>query len=498
MADKEDTWSWWDALKAGGTAVALGAGGAMVHGQLRTNKYNAINRVRGPAQPALKKISEARGKAVDGTRELAKLEGAVSSTYGDYMSARRNAGGLMDYVATERARASAEGQKYVMDSMAPFNREIAAFRQAGDRPSGGGLLGEAAIARRFVTGSAAKQLRKAYSELDDMERQSVRDVASKKSDWKRAIKAFDDLRPEVAELHRIWSDPEGALFPAGGTTAKRLRDYYEFRRAWRQGQAQQTLKGRFFAAEGPEGLGLPSNRGVWSSLPNIPGKPVWTESRHDQQGPFKRLAKIAWSYVYPPYRVEKPPERKLPEGRKPPLLDRWQERASKSTWGRYIPNALGWTGLALMGYNALNKLDRQKEQKEGVEARAKQERNELMAGFTNVVQTAAAVPQAAMYGREGLHAVVAGMAAARGIGDAGAADKLLARVPPEVLYSHGLQSFDRTPADVRAAMGLGGKSALDLSDEEMHEFARSHLSGLADQYLNSWTNPVPASAEGGL
>lgn len=516
MADKEDTWSWWDALKAGAGAVLVGWGSNAVYRQHRAGQRNRIVKARVLAGPGLKRVSETQEALAKKTKEFSERKSAVQDAYGEYAEAVHAADALGAWLPGERARVSNVGEEYVRESMAPYAQDIAKFRRAGIAPSSE-FLGNVKKVREEVTKSAAEKVGQAYAKLDARELRAGKRIVKAEDVWHKASLELDSARQEVAKLQGYLSDPVGTLFPAGSMTAKHLRDYYALRRSYyRPNGARYGYEGipsNMPFWEAFEGAGANLREPSVASRVNTPksGKKSevkhtdeWMERRQKNhglvQGPLERVAKIAASFVVPGYNVKPAKVRKDADGteRPPTRLDRAQNWVAGHKWPQRISeSALGLTIAGFIG-NGVNTYYRKKEQKEGVEARAKQERNELMAGFTNVVQTAAAVPQAAMYGREGLHAVVAGVAAARGLGDAGAADKLLARIPSEVLYSHGLKSFDRTPADVRDAMGFGGKAALDLSDEEMHEFARRDLSGLADQYLNSWTNPVPASAEGGL
>jgi hypothetical protein len=211
------------------------------------------------------------------------------------------------------------------------------------------------------------------------------------------------------------------------------------------------------------------------------------------------VAKIAASYTIPGYNVGPARVRKGPDGKeRPTRLDSWQNRLANSKLK--IPQRLSktalWTSLAGAGVWWLNHQNQLEKNEKAVRAMANQQRSELAQMFTSVVQVASAADPNEAYGQTGLNKVVAGVAAARGLGQEDAANGLLARVPGDALYMYGSQMFNRVSPDDRARLGFGGRGALDLSDEEMHEFARRHLGAMADQRLYQWTNSVPAAVGG--
>lgn len=499
MADKEDTWSWWGGLKAAGAAVALGAGASMARGQYRANRLNEINSRRRLAQPGLRRIAAAEADLGRRLQVLPEVDRRVQSALSSTLAARRNVDNLGDYVAAEQARASAEAQKYVMDSMAPYYAEVDAMRRAGVKASDHGFLGQMKTDRHFVVTSAARQLGKARKQIlaeADLPK-AMHDEAKAEAALDLADAAASAARQEIAEMQRVLANPEEFLFH-GGTTARHLRDYYAFRRAYRSEGLPASMPVWEYALEGP-GANLREAASAPLKLKDGSASKVQrTRSDHGHvQGPFERVAKIAASYTIPGYNVGSARVRKGPDGKeRPTRLDTAQNWVAGSKWPQRISKGALGVSLAGAGVWWLNHRNQLKKNEREVKAMGDQQRSELAQMLTNVVQVASAADPNEAYGQAGLSKVVAGVAAARGLGQEDAANGLLARVPGDALYMYGSQVFDRVSPDDRARLGFGGKGALDLSDEEMHEFARRHLGAMADQRLYQWTNSVPAAAGG--
>ena len=441
MAEKEDTWSWWDGLKAAGAAVALGAGAEMARGQYRANRLNEINSRRRLAQPGLRRIAAAEA---DLGRRLQAADRRVQSALSSALAAR---------MKTDR---------------------------------------------HFVVTSAARQLGKARKQIlaeADLPK-AMHDEAKAEAALGSADAAASAARQEIAEMRRVFANPEEFLLH--GTTARHLRDYYAFRRAYRSEGLPASMPVWEYALEGP-GANLREAASAPLKLKDGSASKVQrTRSDHGHvQGPFERVAKIAASYTIPGYNVGPARVRKGPDGKeRPTRLDKAQNWVAGSKWPQRISKGTLGVSLAGAGVWWLNHRNQLKKNEREVKAMGDQQRSELAQMLTNVVQVASAASPNEAYGQAGLNKLVAGVAAARGLGQTDAADGLLARVPADALYMYGSQMFNRVSPDDRARLGFGGRGALDLSDEEMHEFARRHLGAMADQRLYQWTNSVPAAAGG--
>lgn len=533
MAEKEDTWSWWDMLKAGamaaGTGVGIHAVNRMVRGQAMVNDLNTARRMRREANPVLTKIAAdqlrysqvankelpaARAKVraasdalVAGTSRIPLLERSVldlkdralEDAY--YSLLARNNQFYQEIRNMKTAGLTEDGIRKAIVSLGIDDQawrstqsgKIYGPNETPSRSDGislpwAGLGGK--IARPSFVKSPVEDFRLGNSFAEEVARgplpRAMREYALADRDYQAGMEDISRLTQEKAGL--------AASIPR---TAAELRDYFEQRRlflARRNAPAAPWLP----TGMSPGRETRKAAREDWypgRSAEPLAGPPAGSAR---VQGPFERVAKIAWSFLYPRYRVEPPPE--PPEGSKPNLLDRVQAKVAESKWSRYLASGSGWLAAAAFAGKGVYDRTQKERDRRDVENYSRLTASERDAAWNGAVQAAAAVdPNTMYYGMDGLDKVVAGAAAARGLSQPDVAEKLLDRIPPKALYQYGFLTYRATDPRLRAALGseFAGRDALDLSNDEMRTFARRHLGMAANKYLDSWTNAAPSSAGGG-